>query len=607
MNAAPISSQIDKVTVYRQGARVTRVATVTGGGPPPAVVRISGLPLAMDDGSIQARVSSGDGSAELPVAADLHVVLEVPAVDADLPDADDEELDDARREESRLEQVIAAIEVELGRIDRLQIAPRPKPAEGEAPGESPTSARLALVEFRAAREADLSAELRVVQADLDRARRRRERAEDRDQRASTARQAREHELKKSVEITLRAGRDCASAFAIELDYLVPGARWAPAYTVRLDKEMSAAELAMRAVVGQCTGEDWKGVEVTLSTADAQRWNELPELHSRRIGRRQPKPARVGWRPPPTGADELYADYDRSFAELSIGANMPLPPPPQPSAPADYDALVDGFAPAEAREETVMLALDECEAEAGDYAPPAPMMMSPEAAPTMMARAGALGGLLSRSARPAKKEKAKGRKAAAHADNRYQMQSFAAPAPGGYGAGMVEPELDDDADVGASDAQLAYGGLRMPAPHAAERGHLVIATQQEIYLELFVRQQIVVGFDVVAAIDRAGQRARAIESATLPARHQPAWSEDYDYAYVAEDRLDVPSDGEFHSIPMTSSSAAANGRPVSGGRRNGLCTWTSTAGNRVPLIAPSWRAVCQFRSNDPAASSGRSCQ
>ena len=41
----------------------------------------------------------------------------------------------------------------------------------------------------------------------------------------------------------------------------------------------------------------------LSTAEAQSWTELPELASIRIGRRQPSPPRVGWRPPPAWAPE----------------------------------------------------------------------------------------------------------------------------------------------------------------------------------------------------------------------------------------------------------------------------------------------------------------
>ena len=50
-----------------------------------------------------------------------------------------------------------------------------------------------------------------------------------------------------------------------------------------------AELELRALVVQRTGEDWRGVELTLSTADPQSWAELPDLPSLKIGRRQPPP------------------------------------------------------------------------------------------------------------------------------------------------------------------------------------------------------------------------------------------------------------------------------------------------------------------------------
>ena len=79
MEAVPVSSRIEAVTVYRQGARVTRVAEIpTVAGALPAAVRLGGLPLGVDDGSIRVRVG---GAGDLPIAADVRVVLEVPPVD----------------------------------------------------------------------------------------------------------------------------------------------------------------------------------------------------------------------------------------------------------------------------------------------------------------------------------------------------------------------------------------------------------------------------------------------------------------------------------------------------------------------------------------------
>ena len=70
--------------------------------------------------------------------------------------------------------------------------------------------------------------------------------------------------------------DLAERCIVRLHYFVPGARWAPSYTVRLDRAMRAGSLELRAMVGQATGEDWRDVALTLSTAVPQQWTELPE-------------------------------------------------------------------------------------------------------------------------------------------------------------------------------------------------------------------------------------------------------------------------------------------------------------------------------------------
>src|SRR5690606_29286651 len=100
------------------------------------------------------------------------------------------------------------------------------------------------------------------------------------------------ELRKAavLELTGLDADGLAERVRIKLHYFVPGARWAPSYTVRLDRTMRKGSLELRAMVGQATGEDWQGVALTLSTALPQQWTELPKLESQRIGRRQPPPA-----------------------------------------------------------------------------------------------------------------------------------------------------------------------------------------------------------------------------------------------------------------------------------------------------------------------------
>lgn len=63
---------------------------------------------------------------------------------------------------------------------------------------------------------------------------------------------------------------CRGAFSVELAALTRRARWAPVYEARALRKSKQVSLTALAEVSQGTGETWEAVEVTLSTALAQR-------------------------------------------------------------------------------------------------------------------------------------------------------------------------------------------------------------------------------------------------------------------------------------------------------------------------------------------------
>jgi uncharacterized protein (TIGR02231 family) len=75
--------------------------------------------------------------------------------------------------------------------------------------------------------------------------------------------------------------DCEIASSGTLDlaftYNVPGAQWGPEYQIRYDTVKESIELAYNARIRQSTGEDWKNVAVTLSTARPQIGAAPPEI------------------------------------------------------------------------------------------------------------------------------------------------------------------------------------------------------------------------------------------------------------------------------------------------------------------------------------------
>lgn len=123
-------------------------------------------------------------------------------------------------------------------------------------------------------------------------------------------------LSKSLEVKLSSALEGAVA---EVSYFLRGAGWCPSYTLRLSGGRALVDV--RASVAQRTGESWDDVELSVTTAEAPSYVDLPELESLRIGRKQSS-ARRGYRSLVTDPAELLADFRLSHlaAGPPIGAS-----------------------------------------------------------------------------------------------------------------------------------------------------------------------------------------------------------------------------------------------------------------------------------------------
>lgn len=131
---------------------------------------------------------------------------------------------------------------------------------------------------------------------------------------------------KTAEVALEVTR--GGSFTFNLSGMVSRARWEPAYDVRLLPDGTSAQLTYRAQVRQQTGEDWRNVALTLSTARPSSGGAPPEL----------KPWRIAfWRPPPpmpAPAARLYESRAKSaMMELSDKALAEAPDEGPEEAPA----------------------------------------------------------------------------------------------------------------------------------------------------------------------------------------------------------------------------------------------------------------------------------
>jgi len=335
MATQKLSSRIDSVKIYAAGATVTRIAELQLiPGELPEQVEIAELPLALDDSSVRVRVETTQGNA--PIAGDIRIGLAVPPLSKTPNPPPEEELRAAKIAVKQLEDNISLIDREISILNQLEVPARPESDIGVAPPASPMSARLALANFS---DEQIRQRIQEKRENLEKLAKAKENLADLEQKqtiASTARNAKPEELRKTVIVSLsyeEGTSDLNQTIGLVLEYFVPGARWTPTYVCRLNSVENQATIAVRALICQRTGEDWSSVKLELSTANPIAWCAIPELPSLRLGKTQPKIRKAGWRKPPVGAEILFEDFDRQKeSALSAVSNRLITDIVYPSMP-----------------------------------------------------------------------------------------------------------------------------------------------------------------------------------------------------------------------------------------------------------------------------------
>jgi uncharacterized protein (TIGR02231 family) len=272
-------SRIDAVTVYRSGARVTRLARVELPAGDTRVL-LEGLPAELDDDSLRVE---GKGTARARV---FGVTAEpfTRAVAA---------LPEVRAAEEQVEAILAEDHALDDRIAQARV--RAKFAESLRASYSEERAKNLAVRGVSAREwADL---VGFVEGQLAGAAGEVRKAET--QKAEVARrlaaaraaleklQAKRSETSKVVAVEVSAER--AGSLELAVSYLVGNASWQPVWDARLLPETSTVELTLLGTVSQRSGEDWTDARLAVSTAEPGRGLWVPELQPRWLQKVQPPP------------------------------------------------------------------------------------------------------------------------------------------------------------------------------------------------------------------------------------------------------------------------------------------------------------------------------
>jgi uncharacterized protein (TIGR02231 family) len=265
----PVNSQITAATVYTDRAVVTRVAkTELAAGETELI--FEKLPASLMDQSLQV---SGRGTAAATI---LDVNARVTYVET-APDARVKTLEDQIAAEQKKLRVLNdrgltldQQQMLIAKIESAVAAPPTKESAASRPSFDEWQKLLtfsdeARTKLAAERQGldgqreELQAKIGALEAQL----------------VALRGQAGSGRSFKTV--TVRVAAANAGSLDLTLAYAVPGASWMPSYDARLQGEERAVELSYFGTVRQNTGEDWKAVALTLSTARPGLGGGAPEL------------------------------------------------------------------------------------------------------------------------------------------------------------------------------------------------------------------------------------------------------------------------------------------------------------------------------------------
>lgn len=259
------TSAIDTVTVYPDGATVTRIIAIDLASGDSTLVA-KDFPLSLDPSSLRVE---GEASAKLTIGTiDARPPRAAPPVNLSELDKRIETLKDERSD------LQGAIDAAVARRKFAQRFAETSPAGLGEKGEARP-----ITEWRTAFSA-VGEEIATADTAIrDATRKQREI----DRQIAQLEAERSAKPPNKLEVRIDVASAAATKATLRVTYAVRNARWLPLYDARLDTgakdRKPQLELVRRAEVTQSTGEDWSNVTLGVSTVRIGRGGSAPELNS----------------------------------------------------------------------------------------------------------------------------------------------------------------------------------------------------------------------------------------------------------------------------------------------------------------------------------------
>lgn len=261
-----LDSTITSVVVYGSSARVTRTASLPGGGS----FTLPGLPGSVDKDTV--RVYLADGHVVGVELRDRYQAV--------VPDARVQELrqriDGLTSRQHELKDERWVLTIGLQHLETMLRQEGTAHAGDVAEGRPNVDAWRASLQYLTTEMRRVSKDRRLVDEALERLE-----TELYDARMELGRA--DERGAHLVDVVLDVMAE--GPVSVDIEYQMRNAGWHPMYDLRTSGDARSVELIYRAQVWQQTGEDWSNVTLALSTAQPQRGAQGPDPRAQRLGLR----------------------------------------------------------------------------------------------------------------------------------------------------------------------------------------------------------------------------------------------------------------------------------------------------------------------------------
>jgi hypothetical protein len=252
----PISpaSRITAVTLYQTSALVAREVAVPEGTGKMELV-LTGLPPSIDAASIY-----GEGSGDIRVLSTRYRTTPLPQTSQEDLRKLETQLKDLRKQEAVLNQQIEALQTNLAFVGKLEnftgATMQSVTEKGQLSAEAVTKISQFVMDSRTNGHTTLISLRQQVETG-------------REQQVYLQREMQRlsgTSDKTSREAIVVIDKAAPQAGKVSVFYLVSAASWRPQYKIRANPDKKEVQVEYLAAMRQATGEDWSGVDLTLSTA-----------------------------------------------------------------------------------------------------------------------------------------------------------------------------------------------------------------------------------------------------------------------------------------------------------------------------------------------------